>query len=130
MYRDIENKLLNLNHTPNQHGIYDIQQLYKFFTPESIKKYVERVMTIGVPTGVVLNENKEIPTKMQYGGPLYSPQGIQNVGNKVADFIDNGGLKGWVERRKVNKFNEEVKQRLNRGIKHTIRTEEPLKSED
>ena len=130
MYRDIENKLLNLNHAPGQHGIYDIQQLYKFFTPESIKKYVERVMTIGVPTGVVLNENKELPHKMQYGGPLYSPQGIQNVGNKVADFIDNGGLKGWVERRKVNKFNEEVKQRLNRGIKHTIRTEEPLKSED
>lgn len=68
--------------------------------------------------------------KRQYGGPVYSPQGIQNIGDKVVEFIDNGGLKGWVERRKVNKFNEEVKQRLNRGIKHTIRKEEPLKSED
>lgn len=130
VYKNIENKLLNLNNTPGQPGIYDIQQLYRFFTPESIKKYVERVMTVGVPAGVVLNENKETPTKMQYGGPLYSPQGIQNVGNTVVEFIDNGGLKGWIERRKTDKFNEEVKQRLNRGIKHTIRKEEPLKSED
>ena len=32
--------------------------------------------------------------KKQYGGPVYSPQGLQNVGNQVLKFIEDGGVKG------------------------------------
>lgn len=32
--------------------------------------------------------------KKQYGGPVYSPQGLKNVGNQVLKFIEDGGVKG------------------------------------
>ena len=37
-------------------------------------------------------------TKKQYGGPIYSAQGIQNVGKQVLKFIENGGIKGQLDR--------------------------------
>ena len=68
--------------------------------------------------------------KRQYGGPVYSPQGLQNVGNQVLKFIEDGGLKGWITRKKLDEFTDNVRKQLDNGVKHTIKTEEPLKSED
>ena len=36
----------------------DVEQLYRFFTPESVKEYIENVFTIGVPVGLMLNQTK------------------------------------------------------------------------
>ena len=75
--------------------------------------------------------------KKQYGGPVYSPQGLQNVGNQVLKFIEDGGVKGWLDRRKDKKFIEDFKKRnptkeeaLNINPKTGLRSEKPLVSED
>lgn len=130
-YKIVEEDFLNPKENLKRYGIYDIQQLFKYFTPESIKKYVQRVMTIGVPTGIILNENGNIPTKMQYGGPLPSAQGIQNVGEKVSKFLDDDGIKGWLERKRQKEFDERVKQMVI-PFKSAQETgiEQPLVNED
>ena len=75
--------------------------------------------------------------KKQYGGPVYSPQGLQNVGNQVLKFIEDGGVKGWLDRRKDRKFIEDFKKRnptkeevLNINPKTGLRSEKSLVSED
>lgn len=35
---------------------FDVEQLYQFFTPESVKEYIEKVFTIGIPAGIMLNQ--------------------------------------------------------------------------
>jgi hypothetical protein len=32
--------------------------------------------------------------KRQYGGPVYSTEGMKNIGDKVLTFIEDGGIKG------------------------------------
>lgn len=75
--------------------------------------------------------------KKQYGGAVYSSQGIQNIGNKVFEFIENGGVKGWLDRKKDKKFLEELKKRnpskeeiLHINPETGLRVEQPLVSED
>ena len=61
---------------PNAKGspIGDIHQLFEYFTPESIKNYVDNVMTIGIPVvggSMIYNKNskqKEKPIYLQYFG--------------------------------------------------------------
>ena len=76
-------------------------------------------------------------TKKQYGGPIYSTQGIQNVGKQVLKFIENGGIKGQLDRRQDAEFIEELKKRnptrediLHINSKSKLRSEKPLVSED
>ena len=110
-YKIVENNLLNLKHKPGQPGIYDIQQLYRFFTPESIKKYVDRVMVLGVPVAIGSAGIKGTSNQYKQGGhlPKFQPGGLISSPEESEQYqyqrsVDNTNK--YAQRRPLEEFND------------------------